>query len=192
MGYIQIIGGILNKQFGYKGIFGIDFLITKNQEIKIIECNPRVTGAFPIIDMFYSNVGILSPLSLHIKEFLGENDLDYRDIQKLYIDRDSFSMSQIILFMDKNLYTDKILPQQNIKPGLYTISGDKVIRQSNSLKFENKNKSEFILSEIPISLTELGKRERIARIVCSWEYNNKDNNTQKIINWIKEGFILPE
>lgn len=192
MGYIQIIGGILNKQFGYKGIFGIDFLITKNQEIKIIECNPRITGAFPIIDMFYSNVGILSPLSLHIKEFVGENDLDYRDIQKLYIDRDSFSMSQIILFMDKNLYTDKILPQQNIKPGLYNISGDKVIRQSNSLKFENKNKSEFILSEIPINLTKLGKRERIARIIFSWEYNNKDNNTQKIINWIKEGFILPE
>lgn len=190
--YIQIIGGILNKQFGYKGIFGIDFLITKDQEIKIIECNPRITGAFPIIDMFYSNVGILSPLSLHIKEFIGENKLNYRYIQKLYIDRDSFSMSQIILFIDKNLYVDKILPHQNIKPGLYNISGDKVIRQSNSLKFENKNQNEFIVSEIPISLTKLGKRERMARIIFSWEYNGKDHNIQKIINWIKEDFILPE
>ena len=190
--YIQIIGDILNKQFNYKGIFGIDFIITENQEIKIIECNPRIMGAFPVIDMFYSNVGIPSPLSLHIKEFIGENDLDYKYIQKLYINRDSCSISQIIFFIDKNLFVDKILPQQNIKPGLYNILGDEIIKQSNSLKFENKNKNEFIVSEIPISLTKLGKRERVVRIIFSWEYNDKDHNTQKIINWIKEDFILQE
>jgi predicted ATP-grasp superfamily ATP-dependent carboligase len=189
--YIQIIGDILNKQFNYKGIFGIDFIITENQEIKIIECNPRIMGAFPVIDMFYSNVGIPSPLSLHIKEFIGENDLDYKYIQKLYINRDSCSMSQIIFFIDKNLYTDKILPKQSIKPGLYNISEDKVVRQSNSLKFENKNQNEFIVSAISNNFTKLGKRQRFSRITLSWEFN-KEENTQKVIKWIKKGIILPE
>lgn len=189
--YVQTIGSILKKEFGYKGIFGIDFIITKNQEIKIIECNPRVTAAFPIVDMFYSDESIPSPLSLHIKEFIGENNLEYKEIQDLYIDRDSFSISQIIFFIDKNLLKGKVFPKQNIQPGLYYILENKILRQSNSLKFEHKNENEFIVSQTPMNFTQLGKMERVARVILSWEYRN-DLKTQQVIQWIRKNIILPQ
>ncbi len=189
--YIQIIGSVLNKEFRYKGIFGIDFIITEKQEIKIIECNPRITAAFPIIDMFYSQVNIPSPLSLHIKEFVGENNLDYKDIQTLYVTRDSFSISQMVFFIDKNLLKGKVFPKQSIQPGLYYILENKILRQSNSLEFEHKNKNEFIVSQMPMNFTQLGNRERVVRVILSWEYID-DLRTQKVVDWIRENIVLPQ
>ena len=128
---------------------------------------------------------------MHIKEFVGENNLDYKDIQTLYVTRDSFSISQMVFFIDKNLLKGKVFPKQSIQPGLYYILENKILRQSNSLEFEHKNKNEFIVSQMPMNFTQLGNRERVVRVILSWEYID-DLRTQKVVDWIRENIVLPQ
>lgn len=48
---VELIGEWLGKR-GYRGIFGIDFIYdNKKDKLYPIECNPRFTGAIPVISM---------------------------------------------------------------------------------------------------------------------------------------------
>lgn len=83
---------------GYKGILGIDFLIGKEDgEVYALECNPRYTGAFPMLSQLHLEHGLL-PLDLfHILEFLDEPyAMDTLRIQQGY--ESPFEGSHIILF----------------------------------------------------------------------------------------------
>ncbi len=75
----HIIGEKLQQQ-GYRGIFGIDFLIDKNDSRLLpIEINPRVTGMTPMLTMMYRQ-GDIPFYLLHILELL---NIDYQiDKQK--------------------------------------------------------------------------------------------------------------
>lgn len=56
---------------GYKGIFGLDVMVGKNDEITAIECNSRYTGAFPVYTMLQLSQGEM-PLDVwHLLEWLG-------------------------------------------------------------------------------------------------------------------------
>jgi len=56
---------------GYKGIFGLDFVLDeKTNKLYIIECNPRLLGSFPTLNMvqLLNNEPLI--LAFHILEFL--------------------------------------------------------------------------------------------------------------------------
>lgn len=78
------------KEIGYKGFFGLDFLIDKNQ-IFLLECNPRLTASFSFYTQLELEQGINPLFYLHLLEFLKINyDLNLKTEKK------RFNNSQII------------------------------------------------------------------------------------------------
>ena len=56
---------------GYKGILGIDFLISQDKRrIYPLECNPRFTGAFPMLSQLHLSQDIIPMDVFHMLEFL--------------------------------------------------------------------------------------------------------------------------
>lgn len=58
---------------GYRGIFGLDFLLEKRgRNLRVLECNPRYTGAFPTLTLLQWAQGVL-PLELfHLLSWMEE------------------------------------------------------------------------------------------------------------------------
>ena len=71
-------------QKGYKGIFGLDVVLGENDEITVIECNSRYTGAFPVYTMLQLAQGEM-PLDVwHLLEWLGlDYELDLDEVQRI-------------------------------------------------------------------------------------------------------------
>lgn len=66
----QVIGNELQRD-GYRGIFGVDFLVGKDSNVYVIEVNPRITGATPLLTALYDE-GDIPFYLLHILELAGE------------------------------------------------------------------------------------------------------------------------
>lgn len=62
--------GTVLKKLNYRGFFGLDFIVDKNDQVFLLECNPRLTASFA----FYTKIEIknnTTPLfHLHLAEFL--------------------------------------------------------------------------------------------------------------------------
>jgi hypothetical protein len=56
---------------GYKGILGIDFLVSASESaVYPLEINPRFTGAFPMLSLLHLHKGIIPLDVFHLLEFL--------------------------------------------------------------------------------------------------------------------------
>ncbi|MDD4136108.1 MAG: ATP-grasp domain-containing protein, partial [Candidatus Shapirobacteria bacterium] len=71
--------GKILKEIGYKGFFGLDFLVYKNK-VFLLECNPRLTASFGFYTTIEEKQNITPLFYFHLAEFL---KLDYQiDIKK--------------------------------------------------------------------------------------------------------------
>ncbi|HCM52110.1 TPA: hypothetical protein DIS56_03205 [Candidatus Saccharibacteria bacterium] len=78
---------------GYRGIFGLDFLIDKNGRLYLLEINQRLTGVTPLLTMLYRPDQDIPFLLLHILELGGA---DYQ-IDDLAVDPKPVEGSMLIL-----------------------------------------------------------------------------------------------
>ena len=60
------------EEIGYKGFFGLDFLIHKNK-VFLLECNPRLTASFDFYTKIEQNQNITPLFYFHLAEFLKLN-----------------------------------------------------------------------------------------------------------------------
>jgi len=107
--------------FGYRGILGIDFLIDKEMKLVYpVECNPRFTGAFPMLSQLHICHDLLPMDVFHILEFLDiPYDLDPVSLNLGYAK--TIKGSHMILF---NL-SGEILGGRNLPDaGLYEFDPD--------------------------------------------------------------------
>jgi len=67
---------------GYKGIFGMDFVIDSNgHTVCPLEINPRLTGVFPVLSQIHMKQRLIPMEALHLLEFL---DIPYKiDVSSL-------------------------------------------------------------------------------------------------------------
>jgi len=89
------------NQMGYRGFFGLDFFVNKDQ-VFLLECNPRLTASFN----FYSQIEIkqnINPLfAFHLLEFTDINyQVDMQQEQKRFYDPNIIG-SEIVLKNDQN------------------------------------------------------------------------------------------
>lgn len=69
---------VINKM-GYKGFFGLDFLVSDNQ-VFLLECNPRLTASFDFYTQMEIKNNVMPLFFFHIAEFI---NIDYPlDIKK--------------------------------------------------------------------------------------------------------------
>lgn len=162
---VQELGKTMYQK-GFKGYFGIDILINKEEEkLYVIECNPRLTGTLPTIDMIQERTNKISLSSLHILEFLADKypnlSCDFNAIQsQLDGSKDG---AHLLLFSP---FSKKRTISFNVKPGVYVVENNKLKykREGYQLK-ELNNTDEFILTEIVSQKQRVSKHERIARIL---------------------------
>lgn len=64
--------GLYLKGKGYKGIFGLDFIISdKDEDVYLIEINPRFVASIPFYTKLEIKNSMLPMMALHFLEFLG-------------------------------------------------------------------------------------------------------------------------
>jgi hypothetical protein len=81
----RVIGEYL-AGLGYKGILGVDFIITgAENRVHPIEINPRLTGAFPVLSQIQLKQGLIPLEAFHILEFLAvPYAIDVEEVNALY------------------------------------------------------------------------------------------------------------
>lgn len=119
------VGQYIQKK-GYKGIFGLDFIISeKEEDVYLIEINPRFVASIP----FYTKLEIKNSafplLALHFLDFLGakyEVDPSRRDsLQKGSL---NIFGAQLVL---RNKEKKTCAPAGSLKSGVYGIEGGKLV-----------------------------------------------------------------
>ncbi|MDZ7586901.1 MAG: hypothetical protein U0946_04045 [Patescibacteria group bacterium] len=107
-------GDYIYKQ-GYKGIFGLDIIVNKNNQVLPIECNSRYTGAFPMYTMMQIDNHEM-PLDVwHLLEWMGvDYEMDIEAVQKL--SRGAKKGAQLLLH---NLERKTVTATKTVKVGIY-------------------------------------------------------------------------
>jgi len=184
--FTQKIGQYFKTQ-GYRGIFGIDFILDENTEkIYVTECNPRLTGAFPTLTM--SQLLNQEPplLAFHVLEFL---NLDYQiDLEKLnQLMQKPKIGSQMLLH---NLTEKWAQNHRALKAGIYRLSSRKgkskleYLRPGYKLS-HLKNPDEFLLAEgVPLKKSHFSPHRRICRILSLNRVLSE--NLKDLTLWAKE------
>lgn len=78
--YAMLIGKRL-QGMGYRGIFGIDCLVTDEGRVYVLEINPRLTGMTPLLTMLYREEQDVPFYLLHILELA---DIPYRILDNTF------------------------------------------------------------------------------------------------------------
>jgi hypothetical protein len=151
----RLIGEYLAR-IGYKGILGIDFLISHdNKQVYPLECNPRFTGAFPMLSQLHLGHNIIPMDVFHILEFLDlPYEIDPASLNARYAE--GIRGSHLILFRGSNeLSTGDGLREA----GLYERdpeSGRIYFVDAASDYREIRNENQFIIIDGPPDMGEHG------------------------------------
>ena len=171
-------GDFIYKE-GYKGIFGLDLIADKNDEVWPVECNPRETDAFPVILMLQMEKGAIPFQVFHNLEHLDiPYEIDFEEINKTY--KDKYVASQLLMY---NKSTKTTVDRKVIKAGVYRLNGEDLeFIRAGFATWHLENEGEFLLTE------DVNKNagnvydphERVLRFVCRGQMVDK------------EGKVLPE
>ena len=152
------------KKAGYKGIFGLDFVLDeKNKKLYIIECNPRLIGSFPVLPMVQELNNEPSILGFHVLELLeADYQIDLEEINRLM--RQKKIGAQMI---PHNLTGRWARNNRQVKAGVYKLKESKLkyLRPGYDLK-HLKDKEEFILADgIQVKKSPYSPNRRLGRIL---------------------------
>ncbi len=149
---------------GYKGIFGIDFIVNeKENKVYPVECNARYTGAFPMVSMLQLKYKIIPLDFWQFLEFLHiPYKIDVKELNKMY--QKQINGSHIVL---SNIRTYSIEVKKELDVGTYQFKNKKVEYLSDNIFYEGlKNDHEFALVDgVPQKGQIIKKYSRMARIV---------------------------
>lgn len=186
-----IVGSELASH-GYKGIFGIDLIITPENEVYAIEINARHTGySFLISDMQLLQ-GKIPFMLLHILE-LGNFEYEVTDLDALpSITRYKRPVSYMIV----NNSTDQpFVIKKHIKPGLYKIQGDKLIYEKSAYSIADLKSDDDVLIFSRFNegdTAESGKRIlKIIKRGKSMAKNDLNTKSQAVVEIVKKHFEIP-
>jgi hypothetical protein len=187
-----VVGSELSSH-GYRGIFGIDLLITPENDVYAIEVNARLTGYTHVLsDMQFANNKIPFAL-LHTLE-LGNYKYEVDDLEALpTMNSTSEPYSYLIL---NSPYDGTFILQNDIKSGIYEYREDgsiEYIKPGYSIvNFENDN--QFIIFCKFKKGYEIARGKRILKVIKKGrsmaEDADLDDANQQFIEKIKEHFNL--
>ncbi len=133
------------KDIGYKGIFGLDFILDeKKEKIYIVECNPRLLASFPVLTMVQQQNGEIPIIAFHILEYL---NIHYKiDIQK--INSQMWQKKEGAQMFLHNPLRKRAKQKSEFKAGVYTIKKDKLSFLRDGYELSHlKNNNEFLFTD---------------------------------------------
>lgn len=185
-----VVGSELSSH-GYRGIFGIDLLITPENDVFAIEVNARLTGYTHVLsDMQFANNKIPFAL-LHTLE-LGNYKYEVDDLEALpTMNSTGEPYSYLIL---NSAYDGSFILENDIKSGIYEYKEDGSIEYVKPgysvVDFENDN--QFIVFCKFQKGHEIARGKRILKIIKKGrsmaEDGDLDEANQQFIEHIKQHF----
>lgn len=187
-----IVGSELASH-GYKGIFGIDLIITPDNEVYAIEINARQTGwSFLISDLHYKQ-GKIPFMLLHALE-LGNLDYEVKDLDAL--PSSSRVNTTYSLMIVVNPMTEEFIMKQYVKPGVYKISDDKLVFEKEAYSISQLRGEDRLLIMCRHNKDEsVDSGKRILKIIKQGKIMSKNDlnlKSQNIVKIVKRHFELPE
>lgn len=159
----QKIGGHF-KQEGYQGIFGIDFVLDeKEQRLYVTECNPRMTGAFPTLEMALVESGAPPLMAFHALEYLGvDYELNLSAINQLL--QQPKEATHLFLHNLTGRWTHNY---GVLKPGVYVLNKQELKLQRPGYQLSDiKTPAEFLITEgVPVYKRHFSPNRRLCRLL---------------------------
>lgn len=188
----SVIGSELASH-GYKGVFGVDLIVTPENEVYAIEINARLTGYSHIISDMQMLNGKIPFMLLHTLE-LNNARYEVTDSEALpSIARYKKPASLLIL---NNQSNEDFVLKHHIKPGLYKMAGDRVefIKPAFTLKEVKTDDSMLIFCRYNEGdVIQSGKRIlKIMKLGKTMTKGDLNAKTQQMVVAIKNTFDLPE
>ncbi len=188
-----VVGSELSSH-GYRGIFGIDLLITPESDVYAIEINARMTGYTHVLsDMQFAKKKIPFNL-LHVLE-LGNYKYEVNDLRALPsmgVLKDKFSY----LILNNQAESDFVL-QKEIRQGLYIIDAEGILQYVrpalSSGDISNDNEI-IIFTRYGVGDT-VGRGKRLVKVLmkgASMEGEDLNERAQWFFTNIKKHFSLPK
>lgn len=186
-----IVGSELASH-GYKGIFGIDLIITPDNEVYAIEINARQTGWSYLISDMQLKQGKIPFMLLHALE-LGNVEYEVKDLDALpSINRQKKPVSLMIVI---NPLAEEYIIKQAIKPGVYKITNDKLEFEKEAYSLSQLKGEDRLLimsRHNKGDSVEAGKRilkiTKNGKVMAKADLNLK---SQHLIEIVKKHFQLP-
>jgi hypothetical protein len=187
----SIVGSELASH-GYKGIFGIDLIITPENEVYAIEINARLTGYSHIISDMQLNEGKIPFMLLHLLE-LGNFKYDVTDTEAL--PSSGTYKKPVSLLIANNPSDESFTLKHTIRSGLYKYENGQVtfVRQTFGLEALKGEDTMLIFSRHQEGST-IDSGKRILKIIKFGKTMNKGElniKTQQMVDAIKTTFELP-
>lgn len=187
-----IVGSELASH-GYKGIFGIDIIVTPENEVYAIEINARHTGYSHLISNMQLLEGKIPFLLLHVLE-LGNFEYEVQDLDALpSMGRYKRPVSYLIV---NNPLEEDFELKKYIRPGIYRYKDGKIeFVKSGIFLNELKGEDTFLVSSKYDEGDVIGKGKRILKITKFGKSILKDDLTPKsqaIVAAVKKEFGLPQ
>lgn len=153
------------KKLGYKGIFGLDFVLDERRnKLYVVECNPRLLGSFPTITMAQIRNGEPPILGFHLLEFLGiDYELDVEAVKAAM--RVRRLGAQMLLHNLEQAWAETT---KQIRPGVYRLRRGKLKYLRRGYKLSHlRKKYEFLITEgVPVKGSFFSPNRRLVRILC--------------------------
>lgn len=187
-----IVGSELSSH-GYKGIFGVDLIVTPENEVYAIEINARLTGYSHIISDMQMTQGKIPFMLLHLLE-LGNYKYEVSDVEALP-SVTHFDKPGSLLILNNTSDADITLDTY-IRPGLYRFRQGKLsfVRPAYSLA-DVKGEDTLLISCRHNQGDTIGSGKRILKIMKRGRTMYKGELTpkaQQMVQAVKEAFDLPE
>jgi hypothetical protein len=188
----SVVGSELASH-GYKGIFGLDLIVTPENEVYAIEINARLTGYSHVISDLQYCEGKIPFMLLHLFE-MGNYKYEVTNTEALP-SISQYNKPASLLIVNNPLEEDLTLTQY-IAPGIYRYKRDKVefVRPGYSLA-DLKKDDEIILSCRYNKGDVIRSGKRIVKIMKFGETMSKGKLTpksRKLVNAVKNTFGLPQ
>ncbi|MCK5332240.1 ATP-grasp domain-containing protein [Candidatus Parcubacteria bacterium] len=146
--YTKKIGEYM-AQSGYQGIFGLDFVVSKN-DVNLIEINPRFVGSIPVFTKLQLQREEVPFILLHLLEFL---KIDYQsELSRDYFSfdswnkQDNFHFSQLIL---RNTNDIAIKIKRSMTSGIYKIKNNKLVLKNKNCSAKGLEEDEILIQATP-------------------------------------------
>jgi len=186
-----IIGSELSSH-GYKGIFGIDLIVTPENEVYAIEINARHTGYSHIISDMQLAEDKIPFMLLHVLE-LGNFKYEVTDLDAL--PSTSNYKKPVSYLIINNPLEEEFMLKHYIRPGLYRYKDGKVEFEKEAYSIKDLKGEDTMLIFCKFDEGEtIDRGKRILKITKFGKTMAKSDlniKTQQMVEAVKKTFDLP-
>lgn len=172
-----LVGQKMREQ-GYKGYFGLDFLVEEGTEqVFLSECNARLTASVPLYTKMEIRNGQKPLLLYHIEEFLGESfEFTGKEVEEMV-------GSELVI---RNKLSETVVVGADFAPGIYTLVQNTLVKVYEDYSVEAiERPGEFFLSAAQKGRLVAAENE-IAHLCSLGEILNEDSQVKE---WAKKALL---